>query len=100
MKTHVIVFPFDLFGSAGSGTGAELLSDAVQEMISDSRREKGPTRGHAYQEHIRTKEFNFESMEAIRAWRKTGRQAARLAWKQGDFLLWFRRQSSGRVARV
>ncbi len=88
MKTVAVVFPFDLFGSAGSGAGAELLSDAIQEMISDSRRESGPTRGHAYQDHIRIKEFNFESMEAIRGWRKTGRQAARQAWKQGDFLIW------------
>jgi agmatinase len=88
MKTIAVVFPFDLFGSAGSGAGAELLSDALQEMISDSRREKGPTRGHAYQDQVRTKEFNFESMESIRDWRKTGRQAARQVWKQGDFLLW------------
>ena len=88
MKTAVVVFPFDLFGSAGSGAGAELLSDALSEMISDSRREKGATRGHAYQDQVRISEFNFESMEAIAAWRKTGRQAARQAWKQGDFLLW------------
>ena len=88
MKTIAVVFPFDLFGSAGSGAGAELLSDALQEMISDSRRESGPTRGHAYQDHIRLKEFNFEAMDSIRDWRKTGRQAARQAWKQGDFLLW------------
>jgi agmatinase len=88
MKTIAVVFPFDLFGSAGSGAGPELLADALQEMISDSRRESGPTRGHAYQEHIRIKEFNFEAMESVRDWRKTGRQAARQAWKQGDFLLW------------
>lgn len=88
MKTAAVVFPFDLFGSAGSGAGAELLSDALQEMISDSRREKGPTRGHAYQDHLRIKEFNFESMQSVRDWRKTGRQAARQAWKHGDFLLW------------
>jgi len=88
MKTTAVVFPFDLFGSAGSGAGAELLADALQEMISDSKREKGPTRGHAYQDNLRIREFNFESMPAIRDWRKTGRQAARQAWKQDDFLLW------------
>ncbi len=88
MTTTAVVFPFDLFGSAGSGAGAELLSDALQEMISDSKREKGQTRGHAYQDHVRIREFNFESMSSIRDWRKTGRQAARQAWKQGDFLLW------------
>jgi len=89
MKTAAVVFPFDLFGSAGSGAGAELLADALMEMVSDSRRERGPARGHAYQDHIQIREFNFESMDALKNWRKTGRQAARQAWKQGDFLLWF-----------
>jgi agmatinase len=88
MSSVAVVFPFDLFGSAGSAVGAELLSDAVREMISDSRREKLPARGHAYQDHVRIREFKFESMEELRGWRKTGRQAARQAWKQGDFLLW------------
>jgi arginase family enzyme len=88
MKTVAVVFPFDLFGSGGSGNGAELLSDALLEMISDSRRERGPTRGHAYQDHLRIREFNFETMDALKDWRKAGRQAARQAWKQGDFLLW------------
>ena len=88
MKTEAVVFPFDLFGSAGSGAGAELLSDALREMISDSRRERGKTRGHAYQESIRIREFAFETVEEVKAWRKAGRQAARQAWKQGDFLLW------------
>jgi agmatinase len=88
MKTIAVVFPFDLFGSAGSGAGAELLSDALRDMISDSRRERGKTRGHAYQENVRIHEFNFETMDDLKVWRKTGRQAARQAWKQGDFLLW------------
>ncbi len=88
MSTVAVVFPFDLFGSAGSGTGAELLSDALREMVSDSRREDRPARGHAYQDHVRIREFAFETMEELKGWRKTGRQAARQAWKQGDFLLW------------
>ncbi len=88
MKTVAVVFPFDLFGSAGSGSGAELLSDGLQEMISDSRREKGATRGHAYQDHVQISEYNFEALDSIRQWRKTGRQAARQVLKQGDFLFW------------
>ena len=88
MSTVAVVFPFDLFGSAGSGSGAELLSDALREMVSDSRREERPTRGHAYQDHLRIREFKFETFDELKAWRKTGRQAARQAWKQGDFLLW------------
>lgn len=88
MKTSAVVFPFDLFGSAGSGQGAQLLSDALREMVSDSRRERGPTRGHVYQDHIKIREFAFETMEDLKNWRKTGRQAARQAFKSGDFLLW------------
>jgi agmatinase len=88
MKTVAVVFPFDLFGSAGSGAGAELLSDGLREMISDSRRERGPTRGHAYQDQLRIREHSFETMDALAGWRKTGRQAARQVLKQGDFLIW------------
>jgi agmatinase len=88
MSTVAVVFPFDLFGSAGSGAGAELLSDALREMVSDSRRENLPARGHSYQDHVRIREFNFETIDELKGWRKTGRQAARQAWKQGDFLLW------------
>jgi arginase family enzyme len=88
MSTVAVVFPFDLFGSAGSGAGAELLSDALREMVSDSRRENRPARGHAYQDHLRIREFKFETMDELKSWRKTGRQAARQAWKQGNFLLW------------
>ena len=89
MQTTAIVFPFDLFGSGGSGQGSEMLSDALREMISDSRRERRPTRGHIYQDHIRIREFTFETMDELSRWRKSGRQAARQVLKQGDFLLWF-----------
>ncbi len=48
VKTSAIFFPFDLFGSGGTRAGAELLADAVREMLADNRREKMPTRAAAY----------------------------------------------------
>src|SRR5688572_6330704 len=39
MKTSVVIFPFALFGSGGTGRGAELLGDAFREMLADNQRE-------------------------------------------------------------
>src|SRR5207244_3505028 len=88
VKTSAIFFPFDLFGSAGAGAGAELLADAFQEMLADNRRERVPTRARAYQDHIRMRQFPFETLAAYQDWRKTARQAVRQTLRRGDFLLW------------
>jgi arginase family enzyme len=89
MKTSAICFPFDLFGSGGSAAGAKLLADELREMLADNRRETVPTRARAYTEHVRLRETsNFETIEQCGAWRKQGRQLARQAFRQGDFLLW------------
>lgn len=88
MSTSVIAFPFDIFGSRGAGAGAELLKDAVEEMLADNRREQVPTRARAYQNQVRLREFTFETLDDYRDWRKRGRQAVRKAWKQGDLLFW------------
>ena len=39
MKTSLIVFPFDLFGSGGAGAGAALIADEFREILADNRRE-------------------------------------------------------------
>lgn len=88
MNTSAVFFPFDLFGSAGARTGAELLADAVREMLADNRRERVPTRAAAYQERVRIRELSFETLEEYQDWRARGRQAVRQAWRKGDFLLW------------
>jgi arginase family enzyme len=88
VKTNAIFFPFDLFGSAGTAAGAELLADALREMLADNRREKVPTRARAYQGQVRVHEFSFETLPAYEDWRKQGRQAARRALGLGRFLLW------------
>jgi agmatinase len=88
MKTTALVCPFALFGSPGSARGAELLADALREMLDDNRRERRATRSRAYQPHVRIKELEFADLPATTTWRESARSAAREALLAGDFLLW------------
>jgi arginase family enzyme len=85
---HVVVFPFDLFGSAGTGAGARLLGDAVHEILDDTDRETRPCRADALRGNVRVTELDFDTLPDVTNWRKRGRQAARAALKSGEFLLW------------
>jgi arginase family enzyme len=88
METIAVAFPFDLFGSAGAGAGAQLLADAVREMLADARRESQPARSHVYRDHVRLKELTFETLADLSSWRKQGRRAARQVLGRDAFLLW------------
>jgi agmatinase len=88
VKTKAIFFPFDLFGSAGTSAGVELLADAFREMLADNRREKEPTRAAAYSPHVRCREFTFQTLEELHDWRATARIAVRQSFARGEFLLW------------
>src|SRR5947209_15312254 len=88
MKTTALICPFALFGSPGAARGAELLADALREMLEDNRRERRATRSRAYQPHVRIKELTFADLPAIAGWRETARSAARQALAAGDFLVW------------
>jgi agmatinase len=88
MKTSLIVFPFDLFGSGGAGVGAALIADEFREILADNRRESAPTRAQAYTDKIRLKEFTFDTVEAYSGWREQGRRAIRQVLRAGDFLYW------------
>jgi len=88
VKTTAIFFPFDLFGSAGTGDGARLLADAFAEMLADNRREKKPTRAIAYQSRVRSSEVKFETPADYQDWRQRGRTAIRQVLDKGDFLVW------------
>jgi len=87
-KATAVIFPFDLFGSSGSGEGAKLLGDALREMLADNRRESVPTRSTAYQSKLRVREVPFDTLDDLGDWRKKGRSLARQALKQGEFVLW------------
>jgi arginase family enzyme len=88
VKTTAVVFAFDLFGSAGTAAGAQLLADELREVLADNRRERVPTRARSYTDKLKLKEFSFETLESLGDWRAQGRKAARQVLRQGDFLLW------------
>src|SRR5579871_3613204 len=88
MSTLAVFMPFDLFGSAGAGAGAQLLADALREMLADNRRERKPTRARSYQKHVRLKEFTFETLPDYESWHRQARQAAKQALTKDQFLLW------------
>jgi arginase family enzyme len=88
VRSTALVFPFDLFGSGGTGTGARLLGDVVREILDDTARETRPCRADCLRGKVKVKELAFETMTQVADWRKRGRQAARQALKAGDFLLW------------
>ncbi|HEY7329430.1 MAG TPA: arginase family protein [Gemmataceae bacterium] len=88
MKSSFVFFPFDLFGSAGSAAGVELLADELREILADNRRERAPTRARCYTDQVRLREFHFETLDAYTDWRRQGRQAVRQVLRQGDFLFW------------
>ncbi len=88
MKTTVIIYPFDIFGSAGTGAGAALIGDELREILADNRRERVETRARCYTEHVRVRDFAFDDLDALASWRTKGRQAVRQVLRQGEFLIW------------
>lgn len=88
MRSTIAVFPFDQFGGAGTGAGAQLLGDAVREILDDTDEETRPCRADCLRGMVEVREFAFDTMAKLADWRKTGRQAARKALKAGEFLVW------------
>src|SRR6266581_2694656 len=87
-KSAALFFPFDLFGSAGAGQGAELLADAFREMLEDNKRERKPTRARAYAGQVRMQEFQFETLAAYHDWRQLAREAVLRVFQRKEFLFW------------
>jgi len=88
MKTHAHFFPFSLFGHPGTRTGAELLADAVRELLTDARKEKTPNRARAFARQVLVEEHLLDSMEDLVHWLPRAREAVKSVWNRGDFLLW------------
>jgi agmatinase len=88
MKTHAHFFPFALFGHPGTQGGAELLADAVRELVADARKEKTPNRARAFSRHVVVEEHLLETMEDLVHWLPRAREAVRSVWTKQDFLLW------------
>ena len=88
MKTAVVCFPFDQFGSAGTGEGALRLMDVVEEILEDADRESTPTRAAAYRENVTLNEVAFDSMAELQEWHATGLELAQRELTASDFLIW------------
>jgi agmatinase len=88
VRSVAVVFPFDLFGSAGTGAGAQLLGDAVREILDDTARETRPCRAAVLKGKVKVREAAFGTVGQVAGWRKRGRQLARPVLEAGDFLLW------------
>jgi arginase family enzyme len=88
VKTTAVFLPFDLFGSAGAGAGAELLADAFAELLADNQREQVPTRARVYQGQVRRREFAFETLAAYQDWRPQARRTVRRLLRPGNRFLW------------
>jgi arginase family enzyme len=88
MNKSVVVFPFDQFGSAGTGAGAQLLGDVIRELIDDTDAETRPTRADVHRDTLDVEEVPFDTMDELRRWREIGRERARSRFKQREFLLW------------
>lgn len=87
MKTRIIVCPFANFGSPGALQGAELLADAVREILDDVQGEKRSTRGRAFRDRVQIQELSFDTPSDISSWRTTARKAFD-AVDPGDFVIW------------
>src|SRR5262249_40960098 len=88
VTTRAIFFPFDLFGSAGTKAGAELLADTFKELLADNKRERVATRARAYAGKVRCEEYAFETLADYQDWRGQARSRLRQVFKQHEFLLW------------
>ena len=88
MKATVVVFPFDQFGSGGTGEGARLLADAVWEVIDDTAAETRPSRADSLRGKLKVRDVPFETLDEIAGWRERGREAARRVLKSREFLVW------------
>lgn len=85
---RAFVFPFDSFGSSGTGAGAMALGDALREMRADFFHETVPTRAAAWAGELKIREVAFETPGAIARFRKTGRAMLRKPLANGDPVVW------------
>lgn len=86
--TTAIIFPFDNFGGAGTGAGAQLLGDALREILDDNEAETAPTRADCYRGQLEIVEAEFDTPKQVADWRKRGRALARQSLADSDFTLW------------
>lgn len=88
MKTLVVIAPFALFGNPGTQRGAELLGDAIREMIDDARAETRPTRSDAFAHDVLVVEIPLTTPDEVAKWNHEAGELARSGLDNYDLLLW------------
>ena len=89
MKAQAVAFPFDLFGSAGTGAGADCWATPSAKCSPTPAAETRPARSDAYRDHVRVREFPFETPAQLgRLAEDRPRGSPRTALKAGDRVLW------------
>lgn len=88
LRTTAVVFPFDLFGNAGTGAGAQLLGDVLREVIADTHAETRAIRTTAFADRLRIVETDFNTPDAVAQWRATGQALARKTLAARERLVW------------
>jgi agmatinase len=86
IASTAVIFPFDLHGSAGTAAGAQLLGDALTEVIDDTLDEPGTVRQQVFVEQMIVDEVPLETVEELSRWREHGRRA--FEKYRDTFLIW------------
>lgn len=84
----IYVCPFAQFGNAGTQSGAELLGDAVREMLADNGRERRPHRGKAYQNQVRIEELDLATPADANQWRESANSFVKRCLAKCEFFVW------------
>ncbi|MFO0808719.1 MAG: arginase family protein [Gemmataceae bacterium] len=88
MNTRIVVCPLGLFGSPGTQAGAELIADAINELLDDNGAETRPHRARAYRDRVDIHELAFDTPEAVADWRAAAAEVVDEVRRAGDFLIW------------
>lgn len=88
MNIGVAVFPFDLYGAAGTSAGAETLAEVVQEIRRDAEREQQPCRTHRLRNQLRIYRCVFNKPRHWQQWQQRGRRLFLRLRQQHRFILW------------
>jgi len=88
VKTTIFVCPFAQFGNPGTMAGAQLVADALRELLEDNREEERPHRARAYSAAVTIEELPLATPTDYQKWHQKAREAARRALDAGNFLIW------------
>ena len=88
MRTRAVSFPFDLFGSGGTGDGARLLIDALREILDDAAAETMPARSRSYRRKVKIEEVTLDSPEHLAFWKALAQSPIEETLGKGEFLIW------------